>query len=289
MTTHYTILTVQIRPEIQERISIGFALFDDNQVFFKYSKHKLSVAKSLLSVGAYKLLNDAIRNIESSAINQKSKEKEFELTNFGKKNKEIISVEYLNYLSRYNTNLLTFSSPKKIDVDVNNETFILLFKKYVDDIAESKKIKYDNIIEVFKRENIVRLKRYYNIEKQLSSDDIKGLIAPVKIDMVGKNEDPVYVKSVNLNREVHQIKNDLAQLAFLNIAYAEQKVNAKAFILSAEPFESKAISQHKIWNELRKNSQFEYVDASEAERVLEYAEDHGVQPLFPESTDDVPF
>lgn len=33
MTTHYTILTVQIRPEIQERISIGFALFDDNQVF----------------------------------------------------------------------------------------------------------------------------------------------------------------------------------------------------------------------------------------------------------------
>ena len=70
MATYYSILSVQIRPEIQEKISLGFLLMDDNTILFGYSKYKLSVARSLLSETAYKLLKDSLHNIVSKAATE---------------------------------------------------------------------------------------------------------------------------------------------------------------------------------------------------------------------------
>src|ERR1035437_5395041 len=105
MATHYSILTAMIRPEIQEKISIGFLLMDDNTVFFEYSKNKLLVAKSLLSDSAYKILKDTLNNIQEKAVKEHLKEKPADL-GFDKIN--TFNKEYIAYLSRYNNSILSF-------------------------------------------------------------------------------------------------------------------------------------------------------------------------------------
>ena len=74
MTTQYSILSVLIRPEIQEKITIGMLLMDEEKLFFDYSKRKLSIAKNLLSDNAFKSLKDALNNIQTSANKQYSKD-----------------------------------------------------------------------------------------------------------------------------------------------------------------------------------------------------------------------
>src|SRR4051812_30370894 len=103
MATQYSILSVLIRPEIQEKISIGLLLFDINQVYFSYSRHKLNAARILLSNSSFKLLKDILENIE--------KKIETEDTNYSEKrgfkifkNKvfdNTFSSSYIAYLSRY--------------------------------------------------------------------------------------------------------------------------------------------------------------------------------------------
>ena len=55
--------------------------------------------------------------------------------------------------------------------------------------------------------------------------------------------------------------------------------NAKQFVVGFEPDKHLEIN-HRIWNNVRQTSEFEYVDVSEAEKITEYAVIHGVIPLI---------
>src|SRR5665647_1055100 len=101
MATYYSILSVHIRPEIQEKISIGFLLMDDNTILFDYSKNKLSIAKSLLTDTAYKLLKDSLHNIVAKATIEneiKNNPQQSISTNLIT---NTFNKEYILYLSKY--------------------------------------------------------------------------------------------------------------------------------------------------------------------------------------------
>src|SRR5260221_5995308 len=131
MSTHYSILSVQIRPEIQEKISIGFLLIEGNTVFFDFSKNKLAAAKGLLPDSSFSLLKDSLKNIETTALKESSYSSQPAIHDSLKKN--TFSMDYLTYLSKYNNNVLSFSAPKKIDIPASNEVFNKLFNKFIDD------------------------------------------------------------------------------------------------------------------------------------------------------------
>jgi hypothetical protein len=57
--------------------------------------------------------------------------------------------------------------------------------------------------------------------------------------------------------------------------------NAKQFIIGYEP-RRELKENHQIWNHIRQYPDFEYVDISEAEKIVEYAQVHEVTPLFPD-------
>ena len=66
MLTHYSILSAQIRPEIQEKISVGFLMIgEQGEVIFEYSPNKLGIAKKLLTPNSYLQLKDSLNNISS--------------------------------------------------------------------------------------------------------------------------------------------------------------------------------------------------------------------------------
>ncbi len=70
----------------------------------------------------------------------------------------------------------------------------------------------------------------------------------------------------------------MAVLDFLMDAYGKDE--SYSFLIGNEPDKTSFPKSHLAWNDLRKWSKFNYLPLDETDRVKEYAEEHGVQPLF---------
>lgn len=286
MAAFYSILSVLIRPELQEKISLGLLLFDSDRIFFNYSKNKLIASKSLLNDDSYRLLIDSIKNIKSKAISENDllgSKSSIQLTIHDEMLLNSFSASYISYLSKYSNNILSFTEPKEINLEVSDDIFKKLFSKFIDareiDITGLPQSKQ---IDIFKEKNLARLERYFNIDTKVTSREIPNLIMPVKVDLLGENGVPVYVKSIDMDRRVYDIEYDIGILLSLNTAFNQNKQKAKGFVLAQEPTQNDS-EKYAIWNELRKEAFFDYVDVSESEKILEYAENNKVHPLIKEA------
>jgi hypothetical protein len=97
--------------------------------------------------------------------------------------------------------------------------------------------------------------------------------------MLGENGMPVYVQAIDMERRSYDIEYDIGVLLSLDTAFRQNKKESKGFILAQEP-SVKEKEQHAIWTELIKSAIFEYVDVSEGEKIIEYAEKFHVHPLI---------
>lgn len=277
MQAHFSILSASIRPEIQEQIAIGLLLVGSNSVYFETSKTKLEISAKLVSPQVLKFLKDTVRQISkaTNAENRKFKDSFSEIDNISK----TFSFGYLHYLSNYSNNILTFSSPKTIDLPADKALFEMLFKKYIDESGiDSKKPQLHNF-DLFKREFFPKVKPYFNTDQEITSATIPGLLMPVKVDLIGRNEIPVYAQTIDLERQNYHIQNDIGVLLMLKEAL-EALSEAKGFIISSEPNKNKFPIQHNIWNSIRNWKDSEYVDLSETQLIEDYATQHGVVPLI---------
>ncbi|MBI4645077.1 MAG: hypothetical protein HY738_00415 [Bacteroidia bacterium] len=282
METYYSILSIPIRPEIQEKLSVGFLLISRDKIFFNISKNKISLLKELMSDSAFKFLKESLRNIEQTAINENDKLQKCNNLLFSEVQSEsnYFSQSYLEYISQYNNNLLTFSRPKVIEAPANEKTFKILFEKFVDEYAfiESQE-KKKRSIETFKIDYYPKLEPYFNIEREVTFNDIPNLLMPVKVDMMGKNEIEVFAQTVDFEKNPYYIQNDITNLLILKNAIDR----AKQFIISKEPNKNFS-KQHDIWNNIKKSNLFQYVDLSEAELIEDYAKKNNVKPFVQETS-----
>jgi hypothetical protein len=193
---------------------------------------------------------------------------------------KLFSEEYINYLSKYNNNVISFSAPKQILVQATHEIFQKLYQQFIDDtISNVEGVPRINSFNTFKTIHVSKLERHFNIDRELSAPEIPYLIAPVKLDLIGRNEFPVFAKEIDLDQRVNIIEYDLAQLFLLRSAFEGQHQNSFGYVVANEPGE-KNTKNFQIWKQLRESFPFEYVDTSECGIILEYAEKHGVLPLI---------
>lgn len=275
MATFYSILTAVIRPEIQERISVGLLLVGDEGVHFNYSTNKMAAVRTILHENDYKLFKDYVQMVVSKVteLAKSNGQLSFE------KRDAVLNENYINYLSSYNNNLLSFTSTKNIDVPSTPEIFIKLYAKFIDDIDKPKPVEQKHSFERFRINNEKVLKTHYTMGKEIYTNELPGLIAPVKIDLIGMNEIPVYAQSIDMDRRVYHIENDIAKLLFLRNAFDAKFKTRTEFIVTSEPQKSQ-LKQHAIWKNLRSSKEFTYLDVSEADKIIEYANEHGVKPLI---------
>lgn len=274
MQSHFSILSVSIRPEIQEQVAIGLILVGSDSVYFRFSKNKLDVVKELLSIQAIKYLKDSLRQISFATDHENEKFKG--LFSDSENINKPFSFGYLEYLSRYSNNLLLFSSPKTIDLQSDDALFESMFKKYIDEYAFVKNISETRTFDNFRNKFFAEVQPFFNVEHEISSEDVPGLIMPIKVDLIGKNFIPVYAQAVDLERQNYHIQNDLAVLLMLNKAFE----NAKGFHISSEPNQKLFPRQHETWKGIRDWKDSEYVDLSEVQKIEDYAVEHGVKPLI---------
>jgi hypothetical protein len=246
------------------------------KVFFRHSTSKLSVIQKLISKDVYKATQNYLKLVETSVSSNEALSSNKNVFHFKIESKydRLFSEKYIEYLSRYNNNLISFSKPNFVDLEANEQIFRLLFNKFID-IEEASDQVVIRRIDRFKKQYYPHVKSFFNIEQEINSTQYSGLFTPVKIDLMGKNDIEVFGQSIDFEKKVYSIECNIGNLLQLNRALP----NAKQFVIGYEPDKNLEIN-HRIWDNIRQSSEFEYVDVSEAEKITEYAINHGVTPLF---------
>jgi hypothetical protein len=282
MATQYSILSVVIRPEIQEKISAGLLLFDESEIYFSYSRNKINACKSLLPASSFKMVKDVLESIENKidSDNAKYSEKRGFKIFQNKIFDNTFSASYVSYLSRYSNNLIGFTGPKEIYLALNRQNFEKLFTTYVDEVIEfaeaPRKIK---LVEEITDRYGNRLKEHYDINREVTPDKVKNLITPVRVDFTGRNEVDVYAQTVDMEATPGTVTNNINAFVQLKTSYIKNGVPVQDFVIAKEPDEKKYPTQHNIWQQLRHSNILNYLDLSESEAIVRYAEEHGVVPI----------
>ena len=276
MRTFYSLLQVPLRPAGQEQLNIGLLLVGDHGILFSYSEPKLNALKNLIPSTAFNLLRSYLVSLKTK-INEDSSLIKTQFSN----------LEFLNYLSKYNNNLLTFSKPGSLDIEPTQETFQRLFEKFV--FEPTLEVELSVVAEPMPIYSQVQTKLFpkiegkVNIDKKVTSNDLKSLIAPVKVDFIGKNQVPVAGVTVDFTKSENTLVNSLSK--FVSLIHAldkDDQQGGKYYVLGKEP--NQYSIQHKRWEDMRDTGFIEFIDINEIEKIASYIDEHHVKPLFPEKS-----
>lgn len=273
MKTFYCVLYALITAETGEKISLGLLLSDGNKSLFRYSKTKFSALKDFIPDEQHRFIRNYLRSFEDNAYFSE----DFHRIKFVEKelNPMAVSEGYIEYLSRYNQNIVTFGKPVNVNVPVDETAFDNLFKVLINE--KETPIRYGrHRLQQVKRDFSVKVSSYYKAERKISPEEYHELIMPVKIDLFGRNKDFVFAQFIDFERQLPLVKIDFFDIEKLREVF---KIG-KGFIVSTEPDESKFQAQHLAWNSIYNTSVLgEYLDIEETDKIMQYAEEHGVQPF----------
>ena len=108
----FSIVYAEIRPEINERLSVGVILVGDGKPAFRFSERKLRAVKELFSPKQYEFFDRMVRGLDASG--------------------SVDTIEGINYLTRYSNNMMSLSPLEEIDLPLNDETANWVFTQYID-------------------------------------------------------------------------------------------------------------------------------------------------------------
>ena len=278
MKSFFSIVYLPLRPDLQEKISIGLVMSNSEKNIFKFSDAKLHIIKNLFSSNRYNLVKDYFNNLKNEI---EPKNDEFKLS-LDYNNTNWINESYFNYLNKYSNNLVVYSKPNKIELDVSLDNFKLLFEKFVFNFEEE--------IETLKKENIlskVKTRLYSKIESQVNlnvtvrSKDFNELVTPVDVNFLGKNGVVVSGQTLDFSKRLYNLEHDLTSyISFTKAVDFKEKNKGKYFIVGQEPHKKEHPKNHKTWKHVRESHLVEYVDLSETEKIKEYIYENQVTPFF---------
>ena len=279
MKTFFSIIYLPFKPDLQEKISVGLVMSNSQQTIFKVSDKKLQLTKNLISNHKYNLIKTYFNNIIAE-VKPKLNDNKLDI-DFKYKN-DWIKESYFNYLNRYSNNLVVYSEPRKIELDVTDDNFISLFEKLV--------YEFDEEIELVKDESIlttVRTKLYSKIEDRvnlnvtLKSSDFNELLTPVDVNFIGKNGRVVAGQTIDFAKRLYNLEHDLTSYISLTKAVDYSTENkGKYFLVGQEPNKKEHPKNHKTWKHVKDSHLVEYVDLEETEKIHEYIVSKEVTPFF---------
>jgi hypothetical protein len=286
MNPFYSILYCPIRPIVDERLSIALIVRTEDKVYFRFSHDKLKVIKELLPLPAFNLLKASLNNIEHYISNKAISNDPNQLIIEGesKITERFFQKEYFQYLNSYSNNLLHFSEPKNIDLKINEEIFNNLYWKLIfesDFILDKKEL----ITTKVRNKVNPKIQSHVNIDVQLDSKHISGLIVPTPVWFIGKNEKDVTGEVLDFDKQTHHLENDIREhLYLLNTLRNSPKYTGTHFFVGKEPKKTNQVN-HSIWNGLRGLNFLTYVAPNETEQITEYIKKHAVIPFFETEAD----
>lgn len=280
MKTIYSILYVNLNTTLNERVSVGVLVSNGLKNYFKFSSDKLSAFKGILNNERYGLVKSYLRSIEKEIVSYDNVDSHKLFTKRDFKN-NWINEGYLFYLSRYSNNIIQFSEPKTIDVDLNDNTFKRIFEKYIFKFSEETKVESEyNVHSIVKKQLFPKIQERVNIEKTLTSHDFENLFAPIDIDFIGVNGIPVAGQTIDFEKSHYYLENDVTRFVSLTKAIElECDSRGKYFVLGREP-QKRINKNHLLWEHIRDTEFLEFVDINEVGIIEDYIRINNVRPFF---------
>jgi len=277
MKTFFTILYIPINTTFDEKVSIGLIMSDNDSHYFKYSSTKLSVIKGLLNNQSHSILKDYLKSLDKE-INQKENLNDSIIY----ENNNWVNESYISYLSKYSNNLIQFSKPTDIKIELSKDSFKLLFEKYIYKFEEeiSETVDLNNVFEKVRKYLYPAIADKVNIERTITSNDFENLFASIEVNFIGKNGAPVSGHTFDFEKKHYFLENDLTRYVSLTKAIdLDIKEAGKYFVLGREP--QKAIDKnHSLWRQIRDSDFLEFVDIDEVGIIEDYIINNNVSPLF---------
>lgn len=283
MKTFYSILYVPIRPEVKERLTIGLFMRSEKQAVFHFSVHKMEVLNHLLPKQAYNLLKLTLQSIERSIIKA---QKHFNgsldsLIPAENLDYNLVGEPYFQYLSRYNQNLVAFTSPQEIDLTVNLNNFKKLFDKLINEgeLIQKTRIEKTDVVKNTRSLLKPKIERNVNWDFKVTNRHFSKLILPsILVDFIGKNGNYVTGKTLDFEKPEHSLDNSIAKHITLIEAIKYESNQSKCFIIGKEP-NKKLREQHLLWQNIKNSDLMDFVDADEYELVSDFIIKNEVQPI----------
>jgi len=282
MKPFYSILYASIRPIAKEQLSIGLLFSNNENVLFKYSIEKMSHLRGLMDSSAYSLMKTYLRNVEDY-LNESTSQSGFEI-DFGSRKTEIIEKKYISYLSNYSNNLITFSKPAPIDLELTPNNFRALFEKFVFEYEEPIVVK-EPFEKRIKKRLYPRIRSNVNTDIQITQKLLPSLLFPTEVNFLGKNEVPTAGKIIDFEKGHYYVESDISKFISLIKAFeVDKEGDGKYYIIGKEPLKKSV--QHGIWDQIRKSSFIDFVPTSEIDLIVDYIDEHHVSPFFETSDEE---
>jgi hypothetical protein len=283
MATFYSIVYANIRPSVDERVSIALLLRNENEIIFKHAPKKMDFLRHILSPEAFSLLQTCVKNLDQYIANPEEVNKKYgynmAIEPF---NQRFLEKSYVAYLSKYSNNLLSFSAPTAIDVAVNDHIFTKLFQKYVHtDWSDRIRQQRSSVFKQVEEELYPKINTHVNINQTLTTDLFPGLLKSTRVDFIGQNDKAVIGQVIDFSN-----KSEFVLESYINRLYGIDKAfeakgyqHSKYFIIGQEPPQSLK-EQHNFWNQVRQASLFQVVPVDETELIDKYMDEHDVKPFI---------
>jgi len=277
METYFSIISTPLNTVLNEKIGVGLVMYNSKISRIKFSYNKFSNLKGLISGNKYTFIKPYLKNIEYNL----HKQSDLQLFDEQVSNNKWINNSYLNYLHRYTNNSLIFSEPQKINIELSDVNFKMLFEKYIfefdEEITEGKS---KNIVLEVRNKLYDKIENNVNLNVTISPSDFTELIAPVDINFIGKNDVIVAGQTIDFDKKHYFLENDLSRyVAFTKAADYMENERGKYFIIGQEPPKDH-FQHHNTWKHVKESNLVDYVDLSETERIMEYISTHMVKPLY---------
>ncbi|MEM6720793.1 MAG: hypothetical protein AAF611_15795 [Bacteroidota bacterium] len=284
MKTFFSIMYLTLNASLDEKISIGIFMFNNEDVKFKFSDTKLGVIKNLIPNQNHHFIKSYFKSLN----NHLYKDPEDKIL-FGI-NKKIsldwVNEQYLNYLHRYSNNIISFSKPKKVDISFNKSNFDKLYEKYVfsKDVKIDNKDSKEDIIKIVKKKLYSRIKSNVNLDATISPSDFKELISPVNVNFIGKNGQIVSGQTIDFSKRYVDLERDLTKYISFTKAVDFEKGSGHYFLVGDEPKKANS-KNHTIWKHIYDSKIVEYVHLNETDKIKDYLDSKQVLPYFEDLVD----
>lgn len=276
MKTFYSIVYCAIRPNVDEKVSIGLLMANERQSYFEYSAEKFAVLKQMISSDAYNLIKTALRSLTKMTLECN----EGGSLNSAYKGQSAFRESYISYLSNYSNNLISYSGPTVIDVNFNEPVFRKLFEKFVFHYPVTEPERLKPVDEARKRLN-KSIAKHVAFDVELDKSKVPGLIVPAKVWFIGKNEVQVTGDAKDFSGAVHTLQQQLNAHLFLleKIKDTPAGKHGKFFMIGDEP-DKRLSENHSLWSSIKDSNIVDLVPTAEIQRVEEYMEVHKVEPVY---------
>ncbi|MEY3425317.1 MAG: hypothetical protein RL679_675 [Bacteroidota bacterium] len=276
MKTYYSIVSIATNPQLNEKFNIGLLCVTPEKTYFHFSEAKFKIISKLITLSASKLALAALNGMEKNI----NKIPTIEDKLFNNDNNYTVSEPYINYLSRYNNNLVQFSEATTIDLDICFDVFKVLFKKYIysEEVFETIIKPKANLFTSVRKKFRKSAEQYANVNFAVSNEIIPDLIVPVTVDFFGKNGAFVSGQSIDFSKSFSSLQSDISSYLYLVEHTEKVDKEAKCYVLGDEPIKEDK-QQHDLWKVICNSKLVEVVALDESEKIIDYMKEKGVAPI----------